>query len=1001
MPVQPLLKEFSRDLASRLFERLESAARHETPESPMGSPPSGPRLWGRFLKPATLSDLNEVVQVGTFGTCDALRAIQRIQTFCELYEGHGHPRPSVELETICQEAHGFLLETCIKLIAAINGGQRDVVSAARFATLLAVVLPHNRTREGSPTAASLNALRSVGVRWEDQPDTIGWRWFLDKSWQSFPARCAPTALLLDALISIEPQFREAKSEVHSDILSLIHSSANYLCTFFDHGHRATLEETVVCVSAFGAYARMGSHGVFESVRRRANEIRARQLVSLEKLLAAFSSPMGLTTLRLSSTDLPHAHDPQRERRLKDGGFDIFLHGPLVPVLLNSPNPAHRDLASVILERSLRDLRRALDEDEQISTHWMSAVVDSLPKTFEEVPQPDRRPHKKYTRDLTVPGNRAQFFVVSDTQFGRDSTSHRAPHHKENQSFLEVQPARFHQLVSNEIRHFSSAHETAIEWSGLLHLGDVVTSGNYEQQGELAIESLRSSAEVLGIPTRNIVISPGNHDIVRPGIVRDLRDRRRSHEESSAAELLSSIRRDEFDQILPDSGFTSFRDMYARLIEQRVSPSEGGVEIVSFAAPRVTVHFVSLWPVVRYRIPDDMKSPNDKEYGLDPKAKYEVQQFLETVRSEDVTILLTHVPPELLRSWPVPSDDPNDWIGAAAAEDMNKFMKWAQHAEPPRSIHLILSGHLHRNPGSGTFFGIRTYTAGTFHILSKLSPGSFAARLVIDEGAIRIDTTPRNDPVEQRPTIIAVGKQELRSTDYRKHVLATYDDEAQYFIQATNVAGKFADLERLRDRFAEMLCERFGTEVHVLDVGAGAGRDADFFLSRGLHVTSLEGAPKLAAALRNRRISVEQINILEQAALQQALQKKWFHGIWMCATLVHVPTPTDLPANAPLMSDAQLMAVLVEHLVPGGVLYLDNKLGYGAHLKERGNVYGKRWFRYRQPEDLDQIIQGAALRKIDGNWYNGTNGFDAWIWVLADLEPVHLNPDEVDSSASRK
>ena len=91
----------------------------------------------------------------------------------------------------------------------------------------------------------------------------------------------------------------------------------------------------------------------------------------------------------------------------------------------------------------------------------------------------------------------------------------------------------------------------------------------------------------------------------------------------------------------------FRDMCSRLTGQRITPSDGGVEIVSFVAPRVTIRVMTLWPVVRFRIPDDREPKHDKEYGIDPKAKDHVRDFLERSKPHDISILISHVPPEYL------------------------------------------------------------------------------------------------------------------------------------------------------------------------------------------------------------------------------------------------------------------------------------------------------------------------------------------------------------------
>jgi SAM-dependent methyltransferase len=179
----------------------------------------------------------------------------------------------------------------------------------------------------------------------------------------------------------------------------------------------------------------------------------------------------------------------------------------------------------------------------------------------------------------------------------------------------------------------------------------------------------------------------------------------------------------------------------------------------------------------------------------------------------------------------------------------------------------------------------------------------------------------------------------------------------------------------------------GPDIGILDVGAGAGRDAASFLSQGFRVAAIEGSPKLAEFMRtslgSEELSVHEVNLLNRQALAAALRGRMFQGIWMCSTLVHVPTKCDLVGESALMVDHELLSVLAEHLAAGGLVFLDNKLGHGAHFKERGNVFRKRWFRYRQPDDLSQLLSVAKLARLDAGWYNGLNGFDAWVWVLAE------------------
>jgi len=1014
-PILNVSREFSQKLAQSLLERIELGARQEQLDLP-STQPSAVWGWGRLLAlPSQISSAVRTAQIGTFGTCDVLRTIDRIQSVSKVYHRASRVAPSARLQDICSAARQPLRETCGNFVEVINADLGVAVSAARYANLLATV-SRSATYDDALPARALRALSRIGTPLSaDRPETIGWRWFLDKGWDVFPARSGPTALILDALVSAERFFRMAGGSALADSVTLIDSSADYLCSLFESGYPAGVEELVICMSALSAY---GERPITtsETIRRRAAVVGARQLILVEDIFRALVSRAGLPVLSLKCPDQPAFTDPIQQARAKDATFDIFLHGPLISAFLISPNPTHRELARIALRRALDALVVALDRKEPISTHWLGAIIDALPIALDVVLQPDQ-PYVEHHRFVTVPENRMTFLIISDTQFGRDSTAHRHPLSPSADSFKEVQPATFEQLVAAAASSLRANATAPSEWSGLLHLGDVVCRGDYAEQEAGAISALRSSAEVLRVSSANIVVSPGNHDLVRSGLISDLRSILRppgpdSTVDPAKLELLvvASLRRHSFQQILPQSGFASFREMYSHIIERQIRVSIGGVEIVSFLAPRIRIHVVSLWPAVRHRIGGQLGGPQERnaQYGLDLRAHHDVREFLKFAQPDDIVILLSHVPAEHLRSWSDKDADRDEWIGPPVAEDMASFLDYVLY-EPSGglnqpAIHLILSGHIQEHPLLELFHETWTYTAGAFHLHSGISKGTYAARLAIDEGAIRIDSVALDGHGQppDAPTIIAIGNTPISAATYHAHVLGTYDAEAQQFIDATNVPGKYRDLEAVRGRFTALLEDRFGQErIGILDIGAGAGRDSDFFLGKDFDVLAIEGAPRLAAALRERqtaadRLSVHETNILNRNDITAALMGQAFHGIWMCATLLHVPSVRDLAGDGPreVLVDSELIGLLATHLVPGGLLYLDNKLGTGAHFKERGNVFQKRWFKYRQPEELGHLAEEAKLNRIDSNWYNGTNGFDAWTWILAETpREAPIGPEE--------
>src|ERR1700677_2394524 len=110
-------------------------------------------------------------------------------------------------------------------------------------------------------------------------------------------------------------------------------------------------------------------------------------------------------------------------------------------------------------------------------------------------------------------------------------------------------------------------------------------------------------------------------------------------------------------------------MNSSIIERQVCVSIGGVEIVSFLAPRITTHVVSLWPALRHRISGQFGHSQERnaQYGLDLRAHHDVREFLKLSGPDDIVILLSHVPPEHLMAWSETDPDRDEWIGPPVAQ----------------------------------------------------------------------------------------------------------------------------------------------------------------------------------------------------------------------------------------------------------------------------------------------------------------------------------------------
>ena len=144
----------------------------------------------------------------------------------------------------------------------------------------------------------------------------------------------------------------------------------------------------------------------------------------------------------------------------------------------------------------------------------------------------------------------------------------------------------------------------------------------------------------------------------------------------------------------------------------------------------------------------------------------------------------------------------------------------------------------------------------------------------------------------------------------------YDDHTDEYVTSTFKM----DMESLYQPFLELIpaCGR------ILDAGCGSGRDTKAFLERGYDVTAIDASSKMVeSAAQLTGVTVEQV------CFQELEYEAEFHGVWACASLLHVPQ-SELDD---VLERIQLA------LRPGGVCCMSFKLG------EEERLHGdRRWIR---------------------------------------------------------
>ena len=110
---------------------------------------------------------------------------------------------------------------------------------------------------------------------------------------------------------------------------------------------------------------------------------------------------------------------------------------------------------------------------------------------------------------------------------------------------------------------------------------------------------------------------------------------------------------------------------------------------------------------------------------------------------------------------------------------------------------------------------------------------------------------------------------------------------------------------------------------ILDLGCGSGRDSMNFMKLGYEVTSVDGSKELAkkaSALLGKEVIVSTFEELEL--------KEKFHGIWACASLLHIKRE-DLKT---------VLNNLYNNLEDNGVFYMSFKYGEKEYVDDKNRYF---------------------------------------------------------------
>ncbi|MGW1609810.1 class I SAM-dependent methyltransferase [Streptomyces sp. NPDC002285] len=156
---------------------------------------------------------------------------------------------------------------------------------------------------------------------------------------------------------------------------------------------------------------------------------------------------------------------------------------------------------------------------------------------------------------------------------------------------------------------------------------------------------------------------------------------------------------------------------------------------------------------------------------------------------------------------------------------------------------------------------------------------------------------------------------------------------------------------------------------ILDLGCGAGRDANFFASRGKRVVAADISQAMLREAHQRiaPFTEGQVDFTCADIRKLPFRESCFSGVWASGSLLHVPR-SDL-----LTSLREIAAVLS----PGGVAALSMKHGTGEGWEKLGAVSGPRWFTYVEPATFSNLMRQAGFNSASyklssrGTWFLAT------------------------------
>lgn len=177
-----------------------------------------------------------------------------------------------------------------------------------------------------------------------------------------------------------------------------------------------------------------------------------------------------------------------------------------------------------------------------------------------------------------------------------------------------------------------------------------------------------------------------------------------------------------------------------------------------------------------------------------------------------------------------------------------------------------------------------------------------------------------------------------------------------------------DLKNIKEIIENFIDNLEGNKI--LDVGCGPGRDAEYFVEKGLDVTGIDLTSKFVKIASER---VPKAEFIKMDMRDLKFPANTFNGIWVFASFLHIP---KTEAKKALFEFKRV-------LKPNGLICISVKKGEGEKFVKT-NKYGekkiKRFFAFYKERELKKLVKSCNFKSE--RIMEGESDTSDWIYIFA-------------------